>query len=154
MFDESLSLLYAAYESDKDGMVLFERNHPYVIIGRLLFILSIFYFFLQFNLLRSHFYNLMGLSKETVEQSWNELFPRVIKFLTAEGNKSKTAEVSKSIRNVLKKYESVSEKSCETEFVAVVLGLAAKLDLRESHLLLHFSASYFLFYSNYVTVHS
>jgi len=83
-----------------------------------------------------------------VEGKWNELFPKIIKYLTAEANhkakKGNAAEIAKSIRHVLKQYEEVTDKSCSDEFIAVVLGLAAKLEISKSLLLLNFPASSFI----------
>jgi len=85
----------------------------------------------------------------SLEASWNDLFPQIIKYLTAEANRKfspanmngSTSEISKTIRGILKKYHNCGESSSELEFSAVILGLMAKLDITSSNLLLHFPVS-------------
>ncbi|XP_034253634.1 uncharacterized protein LOC117652660 [Thrips palmi] len=105
----------------------------------------------KFNILKAHFYHLMDLDV-SLEASWNDLFPKIVKFLTAEANRKfspmnmqgPTAESCKTIRGVLKKFEKCEEKTCELEFVVVILGLIAKWNMSTSNLLVHFpdTASY------------
>jgi len=82
----------------------------------------------------------------SVEDSWISTVPRIIQFLTAEANKSKkdhAAEVTKTIRKVIKHYNKMDDKSEEMQFTCMILGLAAKLDidLVGSSFFIHFSVS-------------
>lgn len=87
----------------------------------------------------------MEINDKTVEDRLNDTMAQMVKFLTAEANKGKqkgnAAEVSKSIRNVIKRYEAIKEKSAELEFVCMFLGLSAKLDLNLSSLIRNFPVS-------------
>jgi len=88
----------------------------------------------------------MEIDPKSVEDRMNEIMPQMIKFLTAEANKGKkgnAAEVSRSIRKVIKSYEAVTEKSAELEFSCMFLGLAAKLDIDISFLIRYFPVSSF-----------
>ncbi|XP_034233347.1 uncharacterized protein LOC117640668 [Thrips palmi] len=94
----------------------------------------------KYRFLRDHFYFLMDLDMDQVGNNMNELFPKLIKFLTAEGNKVKkdnAGEISKKIRKLVRKYEA-SEPCEDLQFVTIFLGLAAKLDIKVSSMILHF----------------